>query len=136
MAWTEPKTDWSLNDFFNLSDFNRIKNNLNYLHEESQKIWGDYQIADMGADLTDYTAFWEVALFNAIEDNLETINRHMLNATIGNKQTFYPNGKFIGYAELNRIESATVTLKATIDGWYEGMAILPFRLGNKGGVRT
>ena len=28
MGWTTPKTNWTKTDFFNLSDYNRIKNNL------------------------------------------------------------------------------------------------------------
>ena len=35
MAWINPKTDWTKNDRFNYSDYNRIKNNLNYLHEKT-----------------------------------------------------------------------------------------------------
>lgn len=136
MSWTTPKTDWVASDHFNISDFNRIKNNLSYLHTESQQIWGEYEIVDMGSDMSDYSATWDVAKFNAFENNLETINRNMLNKDIGLKKTFYVNGKFIDYAELNRIERATVTLKATIDGWYEAMATLPIRLGARKAFRV
>lgn len=31
--WTEPKTDWVATDYFNLSDYQRIAGNLNYLHD-------------------------------------------------------------------------------------------------------
>ena len=33
-VWNEPKTDWKETDRFNIQDFNRIKNNLAYLHEQ------------------------------------------------------------------------------------------------------
>lgn len=131
MSWTEAKTNWVATDHFNISDFNRIKNNIQYIYEASKLIWGDYDITAMGADMDDYTEFWDVSKFNAFENNLDTINAHMLNVDIGVKQTFYENGLFIGYEELNRLESATVLLKATIDGWYEAMAQLPFRLGGR-----
>lgn len=136
MSWLEPKTDWVAQDHFNISDFNRIKNNLQYIYEASKLIWGDYDIVSMGSDMSDYSAFWDVSKFNAIEANLDTINSHMLNANIGNRQTFYENGLFIGYEEVNRIERATVQLKATIDGWYEAMDYLPFRLGAKKGFKV
>ena len=135
MSWITPKIDWSATDRFNIVDYNRIKNNLNYLWEESQKIWGEYDIEDMGANLTSYASYWRYQDFNRFENNLETINNHMLRDNFGAKQTFYPNGVFIGFEELNRIENACLTMKATIDGWYEAMAILPFRLGNKGGIK-
>lgn len=134
--WITPKTDWVATDRFNISDYNRIKNNLQYIHDESEKIYGEYSIVDMGSDLDSYGGYWSADNFNAFENNLHTINEHMLNASIGTKMTFYPNGAFIGYAELNRIESVTLTLKSTIDGWYEAMATLPFRLGAKRAMRV
>lgn len=135
-TWTTPKTNWIASDSFNISDYNRIKNNLQYLHDESENIFGQYAIIDMGSDISSYAGYWNVDLFNAIESNLQTINEHMLNLPIGAKLTFYPNGVFIGYAELNRIENASIMLKSTIDGWYEAMAILPFRLGAKNALRV
>lgn len=130
--WTQPKTDWTAGDFFNNEDFNRIKNNLNYLHEKSQLIWGEYEIIDMGEDSTEYDSAWSPNSFNAFENNLDTINEHMLNQNYGIKQTFYYNGLFIGSTELNRLESAILSLKRVIDGWYEGMETLPYRLGARG----
>jgi len=136
MAWSTPKTNWSATDSFNIADYNRIKNNLQYLHDESELIYGEYDIIDMGSDISSYAGYWDVAKFNAFEQNLNTINEQMINANIGQPMTFYPNGVFIGFAELNRIENATLTLKATIDGWYEAMATLPFRLGAKRALRV
>lgn len=135
-TWTTPKTNWTATDRFNIVDYNRIKNNLQYLHDESEDIFGEYSIIDMGSDISSYESYWNVSNFNAFETNLQTINENMLNASIGSKMTFYANGVFITYTELNRIESATVTLKATIDGWYEAMATLPFRLGAKSALRV
>lgn len=34
MSWIEPKTDWTSQDTFNFSDYNRIKNNIAYLENE------------------------------------------------------------------------------------------------------
>jgi len=129
--WINPKTDWTIDDRFNIEDYNRIKNNLNYLHRKSEDIYGEYAIEDMGADVISHAGFWDVDTFNKFESNLETINAHMINADIGLKQTFYPNGVFIGHAELNRLENAILTLKAVIDGWYEAMPVLSFRLGGQ-----
>lgn len=34
MAWTTPKTDWTESSFFNVVDWNRIKDNVTYLADE------------------------------------------------------------------------------------------------------
>ena len=135
MSWTTPKTNWTTSDTFNISDFNRIKNNLQYVYENSQMIFGEYDIIDMGADVESVAVMWDVAVFNAFESNMDTINQHMLNYDLGVKKTFYANGVFITYDELNRLESGTELLKNIIDGWIEGMAMLPFRLGAKRAIK-
>ena len=33
MAWIEPKTNWTSQDFFNIEDYNRIIGNIAYLKE-------------------------------------------------------------------------------------------------------
>lgn len=136
MAWSTPKTNWIATDSFNINDFNRIKNNLEYLHDESEIIYGEYDITDMGADISSYAGFWDVSKFNIIEQNLITINEHMNGQNIGQALTFYENGVFITFSELNRIEGVSMNLKAIIDGWREGMATLPFRLGAKNALRV
>lgn len=136
MAWSTPKTDWKATDAFNIDDFNRIKNNLKYLHDESEIIYGEYAITDMGADISSYAGFWDVSKFNIIEQNLITINEHMNGQNIGQALTFYENGVFITFSELNRIEGVSMNLKAIIDGWREAMATLPFRMGAKNALRV
>lgn len=135
-TWTTPKTNWTDTDRFNISDFNRIKNNLQYLHDESEIIYGEYDIADMGSDISSYAGYWDVEKFNIIEQNLITINTHMNGADIGQALTYYENGVFINHAELNRIENTSLTLKSIIDGWREAMATLPFRMGAKEALRV
>lgn len=34
MSWSTPKTDWVESNFFNVSDWNRIKDNMTYLADE------------------------------------------------------------------------------------------------------
>lgn len=77
--WQTPKTDWMATDRFNIEDYNRIKNNLLYVWEQAQLIWGGFEIADMGEDITSYSAYWDVDVFNAFESNIDTINEHMLS---------------------------------------------------------
>lgn len=136
-SWIEPRLDWSAeNCSFDIADFNRIKNNLIYLCEEAGKIWGEFDIEDMGEDISSYEEKWEVASFNAIESNLDIINQKMLNRDYGFKKTFYENGVFITYDECLRIESATLNMYQIILGWYEGITRLSFVLGTPKGLKS
>ena len=133
--WREPKTDWTDTDAFNLKEYKRIRNNLLFLRNRISEIWGEFAIQDMGNDPSDPKYIWKVRYFNAIEENLETINRRMIIVkNYGFKQTFYNNGAFIGFSELNRIESATLQMKRIIEGWEAGLRRLSFRLGAPKGL--
>lgn len=134
-VWRIPKTDWSGKDAFNLKDYKRIRNNLLFLRNKMSDIWEEFSIVDMGNDHTDPRYIWKVKYFNAIEENLEIINKRMVIAkNYGYKQTFYDNGIFIGFSELNRIENATLQMKRIIEGWEAGMRRLSFRLGSPKGL--
>ena len=133
--WRPPKTDWTEADAFDLKDYKRIRNNLLFLRNKISDIWGEFSIRDMGNDQTSHKYIWKVQYFNAIEENLEIINRHSLIVkNYGYKQTFYNNGAFIGFSELNRIENATLQMKRIIEGWEAGLQRLSFRLGAPKGL--
>ena len=129
MSWIEPKTDWTSQDAFNFSDYNRIKNNIAYLRERAVKLVKPFEIQDMGDDMTSYAELFEASKFNTIEQNLETINNNAYLKDYGTKQTFYDNGVFIAYAELNRIESATLDIYNMLGRQEIGLRRLAFRLG-------
>ena len=98
-------------------------------------IWGIFDIEDMGEDIEDHAAGWKVEYFNAFENNLDKINQNMFSGNYGYKQTFYSNGPFIRYAELNRIESATLGMKRIADGAEAGRVRIAFRLGGQKGLK-
>ena len=135
MAWETPKTDWTSTDRFNISDYNRIKNNIKFLEEVGNEVYKSFEIADMGEDKTSYAGYWTPAEFNLFESNLELLKQNFPMSDIGVSKTFFENGPFIDYQELNRIESAILR--------YYNMAILQreiiprlaFRLGNVKGVK-
>ena len=130
MSWTTPKTDWTADDRFNITDFNRIKNNLTYLYDlAGHAFLITFDLVSMGADMTRYSAFWNVAYFNAFETNLDNINKASFNRDYGVKKTFYANGVFIDYLELNRIENATLDLVERLTERIATLPRLPFRLG-------
>lgn len=134
--WKTPKTNWTANDAFNRHDYNRILNNLLYLHEEASNLWRPFEIEDMGAEMFDVREHPKAKYLNAWERNLEIINNAILTQNYGFSQTFYQNGAFISPSELNRIEGATLSMKDILDRQKLGLRKLSFRLGNFKGVRV
>lgn len=148
MAWIEPKTDWSaqysdtglfIGDFFNVEDYNRIKNNLLYLRELSTKLMNNVPVVTVGQDKHypdganpdfDNDHFFADEI-NLIEDGLEALDERMGFVDFGDKQTFYDNGKFIDADELNRIERAELKMYNLLVSSIAGKLRLAFRLGTR-----
>lgn len=136
MAWQTPKTNWTSSDRFNISDYNRIKNNIEFLGELGGEIYQFFSLSDMGDDKTSYAGYWTPVEFNLFESNLETIKENFPASEIGVRKTFFENGPFINWEELNRIESALLN--------YYNMALLQrgtiprlaIRLGSMKGVKS
>lgn len=135
IIWKKPKTNWRPTDRFNIEDYNRIKNNLKYLHERAILLVKPFQIEDMGDDIVSETEFWPVDVFNKFERNLEKIDQNTYNTDYGEKQTFYENGIFIQWDELNRIESATLSINDMLDRQEIALRKLPFFFGRFKEVR-
>ena len=135
-AFVEPKVNWTVNDRFNIQDYNRIKNNLEYLYERAIQILSYFEIFGMGTNITEYSGFWSVEKFNLFETNLDLLNEKILSRDFGTKQVFFENGPFIGYEELNRIESAILDMKESLDNLYSGLRRIPFRLGSFRNIRV
>ncbi len=135
-TWKTPKTNWTKTDKFNIEDFNRIKNNLVYLREKSVELTRYFEIEDMGSDMYDYASYWDVDTFNKIERNLEKINQSDYQEDYGAMQTFYENGAFIKYDELNRIESASLGIKEMLERHKQSLRRIPFVLGRYKEVRV
>ena len=148
MAWETPKTDWSaeysdtglfIGDFFNVTDYNRIKNNLLYLRELATQLIGvvpsiivgvDKHLPDNENQDFDNDNFFADE-FNMIEDGLETLDNAMPFVSFGTKQTFYENGRFIDADELNRIERAELKMYEILNNSIEGKLRLQIRLGTR-----
>ena len=147
MAWITPKTDWKveydesglfIGDFFNVGDYNRIKNNLTYLRDLAVEFIGVIPVIPVGADKHypingspdfDNDNFFADEI-NMIEDGLEILDQAMPFVDFGDKKTYYDNGQFIDYQELNRIESAELTLYNLLTNSIAGKRRLAVRLGS------
>lgn len=135
MAWSNPKTNWTADDRMNFEDYNRIKNNILYVWDSAKDIWGNFEIQDMGDDITSEEGSWQAKYFNTFESNVDIINQNMLTQDYGIRQTFYENGPFIQYWELNRLERAILGMKRIADGKEAGQVRLSFRLGAPKGLK-
>lgn len=148
MAWITPKTDWKaeydgagqyIGDYFNITDYNRIKNNLVHLRNLATEMWYKVPTITVGADkhypIANSPDFDNDNFFadeiNLIEDGLQTLEDFINLFNHGAKKTYYDNGSFIGYAELNRIESAELDLYNHITDSIAGKHKLAFKLGTR-----
>ena len=141
MAWSTPKTDWNgetvdgvyIGDRFNAVDFNRIKNNLEYLCELTIKMYEEFSIQSLGNDRTPKDFFYADEI-NALEDNLKTINNNSLKRSYGNVPVYVDNGNTMDFKELNRLESAILDLYEKLTNEYEGRRMFTWNFGMKGGL--
>lgn len=132
-TWTEPKTDWVATDYFNLSDYTRIKNNLNYIHDLASSFYKTGY--DKGAWSAPYSmnkgnAFTYVAAMCIENDVIE-----MANATFWVND--YENIKHHAgrkamawtYEDLNIIERDIKRLKEMLEAQKANRAHLALELG-------
>lgn len=139
MAWITPKTDWQaryneigdyIGDYFNVSDYNRICNNLSHIKE----LYLAYNKPDVAFENFDTIAVNDLAYaetFNKIERNMEALIKGFggLNALIGQMKIYLDNGRTIDYTELNRIESLSLEIYKLLPIEYKAQRQLEFSLG-------
>lgn len=133
MAWSTPKTNWIATDMINVADFNRWKNNLDYLQNLCEEMYPIVK-SNMGTDQTIEDIPYEDML-NNIENSLDNINQSSYNFDIGEKQVFSANSYYIDYNEINRIESAELKLYKWLKAQFDAIPRLAFRLGNYRGIK-
>lgn len=142
MAWTTPKTNWNggtaadgtyIGDRFNAVDFNRIKNNLDYLRELAIKLYDEFAINDLGSDRTPADYFYADEI-NQLEENLTIINNNTLKRHYGTAPTYTNNGRTMDFTELNRLESAILDLYNRLTNQSEGRRKFQWNFGIKEGL--
>ena len=128
--WGIPKVNWTKADSFNMADYNRIKNNLQLLHDKAVEICAaNFELEDMGEDIVSVAENWKPQYFNAWEANLALINQKTYQKDIGESLRFFPHGPFITPDELNRIENACLEIMSMLEREEKGLRRIPFRLG-------
>ena len=129
--WTKPKIDWELSSRFDMRDFNRIKNNLEYLKELFLTLYPGISWQNMGAD-KGYRDYQYADDINKFEDNLEVLSSSFIGLGVGDKKIFYENQPFIDFIELNRIEKGIQMLYEQLYGSSHSRPMLQITLN--GGV--
>lgn len=141
MAWQTPKTDWHgsvdaegnySGDRFNAKDFNRIKNNLEYLREMAIKLYQNFTLVSLGADRTPRDYFYADEI-NQLEANLNTVNANTFKVSYGSAPTYADNGNTMDFVELNRLESAILDLYDRMKNQTDGRRMFTWNFGMKGG---
>lgn len=141
MAWETPKTDWYgysdsegnyFGDRFNAADFNRIKNNLQYLRDIAIALYDEFSISPLGNDRIPADYFYADEI-NQLEENLKTVNGHTLQRAYGTPPTYMDNGSTMDFNELNRLESAILDLYDRLTNETEGRRMFTWNFGMKGG---
>ena len=142
MAWETPKTDWNgfsdangnyIGDRFNAADFNRIKNNLDYLRELAVTLYKEFSIVSLGGDRTPADYFYADEI-NQLEENLNTVNNRTLKRSYGNARKYMDNGYTMTFAELNRLEGAILDLYNRLNHQAINRRTLVWNFGTKGGL--
>lgn len=123
---------WEPPDFFNASDYNRIKYNICYLKEIADILYDSVEFENMGPDKS-----WhedpEPEDFRRIEENLNYISL----AAGFETDTYGPyegNYSFLNYEKLNKIEEKCRQLFDWLYGTVMARRRLPFKLGKRGNL--
>lgn len=134
--WTEPKTDWESTDYFNLTDYNRIKNNIAYLRELALEVFVDFPFEDMGDDKSSYSEYPYADEFNAMENNLESMRENTFLFDDSEPKQWYENQRTPNYEDFNRLERACLLFYNGFNGIKENKRRMPFRLGAFKAIRV
>lgn len=140
--WQTPKTNWYgavdangvySGDRFNAVDFNRIKNNLQYVRDLAITLYKEFDIVSLGNDRTEKDYFYADEI-NQLEANLNTINNNTLKLSYGTAPTYVENGNTMDFAELNRLEDAILDLYDKLTNQSEGRRMFQWNFGIKEGL--
>lgn len=133
--WQEPKTDWKAEDYIDMSDYNRIKNNIAYLRELALSVYLDFPWTDMGTDKTSYAQYPYADEFNALENNLESLRQNTFLFDDSDQKQWYENQRTPNYEDFNRLERACLLFYKGINNQKENIRRIPFRLGTYKEIR-
>lgn len=108
-----PKTDWIADDYFNVSDYERIVGNIIETYDFASSLYGSFDMAEMMENVN-YESIPHADNWNVISENIGIINQHTYNLPLEPNETYVDNGYSPNYEEFNRWETATERLMTTL----------------------
>ena len=128
MAWMQPRTDWTAQDFFELSDYERIRDNLFYLQQLARTLYPPVEFEAMGEYGTSelpYLSFWRAPDANLTALLAGTFRRPDYEG----EGDWHENGPVWDHEALNRIESACLHLYQDLGAQANARQRLAFVMG-------
>lgn len=111
--YTQPKTDWTAEDYFNTTDYERIVGNIIETQDFASSLYSGYDIAEMMENVN-YESVPHADTWNVISENIGTINQHTYNLPLEPSEVYVDNGYAPNYQEFNRWESSIERLMTTL----------------------
>lgn len=127
--------EWQSGDYFNAEDYNRISANIRYLKAYLDGLFANMENISAKEEKT-YLSLIYAREINAIENELDSINRESYGLEIGTKQIYRANGKTPIYSEFDRIESALARIMEKALLHKNNLPRLAFRLGSQKGLKV
>lgn len=103
MIWITPKIDFTENDYYNFTDFNRVENNINYLREYLIELGYKVPLLDIKTDRTNESIDF-ISSINRIETNIELIKNKFIIPPNYQGSKIWTVGLRFSYLDANRLE--------------------------------
>lgn len=129
MAWTTPKTNWRNGDHFNVSDYARIKGNVEYVQQLINTLYIAYTPTPMPTGIN-VAYVPQASFFNTIVQAINELPEHSIHPTSWQvlRDGYVGNQPAWDGAELNRIEGDLDIIKNILENQKSGLRVLSFTL--------
>lgn len=130
MAWITPKTTWVNGEWFDVSDYNRIKGNVAELKQLVTTLYHAYTGTDLPS--VGYTAVPRVGFFENIASAVTELRDNSIQVRQWQEliRTYNENGTAWDATEINAIERNMDLLHTMLIEQANGLRKTPFRLGS------
>lgn len=134
--WREPKTNWIATDYFNMSDWTRIADDIRILYQKHMKAFGDVSEYTGVRYPNNPNALLIVEQYNRLPQSVMMFNNPLLNLDLPTLRTFGVGDKTFLYTDLNSLEGNIKRISDALDGVNNNKPRFEFRLGNSKGIRV
>lgn len=135
-VWIMPKTDWNgnPNEYFNITDYQRIKGNIEYLYDFI-KVFNIPNSIPYPMISANYLTVPKASFYNNVVKNIYYL-KDIFPSISGFKimRDYVEKQSIWTYEDLNIIENNLLCIKQLIDSKYLTRNKLPFKLGMKGEI--